>query len=238
MGRAERLKKLQGPISNRGDLDRVEIAIGETLRLLSVDPRVVAQYTAWCRRRDLPRLMTVQVSDALPGHEAAAWQALISAVTRPPDEAEIATLEHVLAGIGPDRRWPRRFFAKALVEKVFPAAFYNGIQRPELIEPLWITVRDDGVVRVTYGKDRPVNGGYLYRWAMTERGNRPQAIGQQKMRDAVERWYRAHLQDQPVPKPELTKQYAQRTNRDSDAHSAIDDQIKLVETLLNKVLDE
>jgi hypothetical protein len=238
MGRESRLARRPGPVDNRGTLDRAEGAICTLLDLLKADPRVGAEYTAWFHRRDLGRLMSVPVSDSLPELKAAAERTLFDAVLRDPTEDEIAAVRQVLETIGPGRSWPRRWAARVLVETVFPTLYYNVVQRPDLIQPLYLTVRDDGKVRLTYGpddhRDEIQAGG---RWVMTRRGNRPQEKGHQKVRDAVQCWYQAYCQDPPVPKPKLTKKYAERENRVTDAHSVVDDRIELAETLLNRLID-
>jgi hypothetical protein len=240
MGREARLARRTGPIDNRGDLDRIEIAITQILSRLKVDPRMAASYTAWFHRRDLGRLMSVPVSESFPDHKAAAWRALVDAVLRTPTDDELAGVRQILDGIGPTRRWPRQWAARAFLQQVWPAAYFHiiGAVTPEMHD-LWVTVRDDGRILLTYGpddhRDELESGG---RWVLRRRGHRPQAKGHEKVQAAIDCWFDAYLQDPPVPIPVLTQQYATGANRVTEAHSAVYDRLELAEMLLNRVLED
>ena len=143
-------------------------------------------------------------------------------------------MRQVLDTMAPARTWPRAAATHAIVSRLFPAIFYRAIAQPELQLPLWVTVRDDGAVRLTYGPDEPPLGG---RWVMTRRGHRPQQTGHAKVKAAVETWYQAYLQPEPVPIPVLTQKYEAEAGRLSEAHSVVYDRLELAETLLNKWLE-
>ena len=70
------------------------------------------------------------------------------------------------------------------------------------------------------------------------RGHRPRATGQTKVRDAVETWYDAYLRDPPIPNPELTRRWATKENRVTDAHSVVDDRLELADSLLNRLIPD
>jgi hypothetical protein len=156
----------------------------------------------------------------------------MAAVSRPASDAELAAVRAVLDGMSPGRRWPRWWFAEALVINVFPAVFYAAIQeRPERVQALWVHVRDDGGIRLTYGPDPLPEGP----WRMIRQGYRPREKGHAKLAEAARQWFQAYCLD--VPKPTLTQNYASRENRVTPAHSVLNDRLEAVETLLNRIVE-
>jgi hypothetical protein len=232
MGRdARRNKQGLGGLDNRGDVDRAEIILVALLNRLRMDKRIGGQYHAWCHRRELPRLMTAPVSDAVPDLRDAAMANLMTAVTRAPSDEDRRVMRQALEAIGPGHPWPRSVIGELLVGHIFPAIFYTAIQRPDLTRDLYLGVWDDGRIMVSYGQS-PVTRGP---WVMVRRGHRPRQRNCESLAESLELWYQAYLQDPPVPRPVLAQDYARREQRHTDPHSAITDRLELVEWLLSLI---
>lgn len=221
MGRESRLARRPGPIDNQGDLERAKIAGACGLLHLKSDLRVVAQYTAWCDGRDLPRLMRQPVW--LPAEIDAAAKALIEAVCRPASATERDAVAQTLQAMGVPC-WP--WAATQLVSSVFPVLFYNAIQLDPAHQKA-LEARLAGLVALPRG--------YL-----------PKEKGTASIRRNVEWWYRARIKEpadsihaleraDASTHPEISRG---RQQRPETSRSRVYDGIEQAENLLKRLLDD
>jgi hypothetical protein len=221
MGREARRARLTGPITNEGDLERVRQAGACALFHLKGDLRIGECYEVWCRGRDLPRLMSVPVSDVLPVQKEAAMETLITAVCRPPSEAEWTAVAQVLEAMGvPCWRWA----ASTFVQSIFPVTFYNAINptRAQVLK-----LERAGLVQLP-------------------RGYIPREQGSAAIRRNVAWWYRAKVKTPKDPIAQLEREDAEAhhevfrggSKSGERSRSRVYDGLEQAENLLKRLLDD
>ena len=223
MGRESRAARRPEPIDNEGDKARLLEAAYYAVERLQSDLRMIEQFLAWYRGRDLPRLFdqsfTIEDSSvaALRPVTPAAAQEALAAIWRPPTAAEHAavadTLETMgLHDLGLFGAWAAQLFVTSLI----PTFFHNACL-PD--QPVALKVEYLGP-------------------ALHKRGYIPKDKGSAKLKRDAEYWYRARIRKAPKDSLRaLNREYLQSVNRHDSSRSRVEESIDAFESLLRRVAE-
>ena len=222
MGReARRNARQRGPIDNEGDKARLLEGGWYALERLQSDLRMIEQFFAWYRGRDLPRLFdqsfTIADNTALSALQPLsddAAKAARDAIWRPPTAAEQAAVEETLEAMGLQYLWPFvPWAASTFVTSVIPTFFHNACLPAQYV-----------ALRVEYlGPD------------LQKRGYIPRDKGSAKLKRDSEYWYRRKIKQPPDTWNALAKEYLNSVNRSDSSRSRVEEGIEAFESLLRRV---
>lgn len=223
MGRASRRKHRDhplAPLENEGDKACLLEAGYLALERLQSDLRMIEQFLAWQRGRDLPRLFEHSFTIAptpwsalRPLSDAAAQEAR-AIIWRPPSAVEQATLEETLEAMGVSTVWPFGVWAAhQFVHRLIPT-FVHNMCLPD--QPV--------VLRVDYLGPPLQTRGYI-----------PGDKGSAKLRRDSGWWYRRTIKNPPDDLSALAREYLASVNRYDSSRSRVEEGIKDFESLLRRV---
>lgn len=222
MGRESRRPKPLKPIDNEGDKARLLEAGWYALELLQGDLRMIEQFFAWYRGRDLPRLFdqSFTVADdlarsALRPVSAAAAQEAQATIWRPATAAEQAAIEETLETMGLGSVWPFGVWAAhQFAHSLIPTFIHNSCLPDRPV-----------VLRVDY-----------FGPALHKRGYIPGDKGSAKLKRDSGYWYRARIKEPKDALRALNREYLDSVNRHDNSRSRVEECIESFESLLRRVM--